>query len=219
MRQKQLEDGTFVARAIASSSVTSNAGFAIKFAHADAPGLKPGTGEPALVPPVAAVYDAKAPGIPPLVANKLRLIDAAKTQWASQRNGQNADQPTWEDLRPFLAQGTNEDMSAMPDSREGVYIIGSLGQPAQFRVPTRADPSFNNLNACINNLRLIDAAKMQWALDHNEDNADTPTMEDLRPYLGRGTNGQLPWCPGGGVYTIGSVGQKPTCSVPGHVLP
>ena len=74
-------------------------------------------------------------------------------------------------------------------------------------------------NFCINCLRLIDAAKMQWALDHNEGNADAPTWDDLRDYLGRGTNRNMPFCPDKGTYTVGAIGEKPTCSIPGHILP
>jgi hypothetical protein len=74
-------------------------------------------------------------------------------------------------------------------------------------------------NACINNLRLIDAAKGQWALEYHKQNSDTPTMEEIRPYVGRGFNSEVPVCPDGGVYTLGKVGEKPTCSIPGHVLP
>jgi hypothetical protein len=75
------------------------------------------------------------------------------------------------------------------------------------------------MNACINNLRLIDASKQQWALEFRKQNTDTPTADDLRPYLGRGPNGELPVCPDHGIYTYGTVREKPTCSVPGHVLP
>jgi hypothetical protein len=74
-------------------------------------------------------------------------------------------------------------------------------------------------NACINNLRLIDASKQQWALENKKQSTDTPVMDDLRPYIGRGPNGELPVCPDGGVYTLGAVGEKPTCSNPAHVLP
>jgi hypothetical protein len=74
-------------------------------------------------------------------------------------------------------------------------------------------------NACINNLRLIDAAKQQWALENKKLSTDTPTTKDIQPFMGRGPNGEMPVCPGGGAYTIGAVGEKPTCSLPGHVLP
>jgi predicted nucleic acid-binding Zn-ribbon protein len=71
-------------------------------------------------------------------------------------------------------------------------------------------------NACINNLRQIDAAKQQWALVNNKTDDAVPVAQDLLPYL----RGQVfPVCPGGGTYTINAVGVPPTCSVPGHVLP
>ncbi len=72
-------------------------------------------------------------------------------------------------------------------------------------------------NACINNLRLFEAVKMQWAQQNGKQNTDTPTMEDLRPYFK--PNGMAPVCPDGGVYTPGAVGEKPTCNMAGHVLP
>lgn len=72
-------------------------------------------------------------------------------------------------------------------------------------------------NTCINNLRLIDGAKQQWALEKNKKETDTPTWDDIQPYLGRGKTSLH--CPNGGQYTIGAVGQQPTCSVAGHVLP
>ena len=70
-------------------------------------------------------------------------------------------------------------------------------------------------NACINNLRQIEAAKQQWALEKNKTANDVPTEDDIKPYL---MNSQMPVCPQGGTYTIGAVGDKPTCSIPGHVL-
>ena len=70
-------------------------------------------------------------------------------------------------------------------------------------------------NACINNLRQIDAAKQQWALENNKKSSDTPTQNDLTHYL---KSGQFPMCPKGGTYIIGPVGEPPTCSIPGHQL-
>ena len=71
-------------------------------------------------------------------------------------------------------------------------------------------------NACINNLRQIDAAKNEWALENNKTDGAVPTGEDLLPYF---KDGIFPVCPSGGTYTINAVGEPPTCSVPGHVLP
>jgi hypothetical protein len=74
-------------------------------------------------------------------------------------------------------------------------------------------------NACINNLRIIDAAKQQWALEYHKKATDIPTAQDITPYMGRGPAGQFPVCPEGGTYIIGAVGEKPRCSIPGHELP
>jgi hypothetical protein len=74
-------------------------------------------------------------------------------------------------------------------------------------------------NACISNLRIIDGAKGQWALENHKQNTDTPTAQDITPYMGRGPAGEFPICPQGGHYIIGTVGEKPRCSIPGHELP
>ena len=71
-------------------------------------------------------------------------------------------------------------------------------------------------DACIANLKLIDAAKLQWALENNKVEDAIPTKQDLLPYF---KDGGFPVCPSGGTYTINSVGQTPTCSIPGHALP
>ena len=71
-------------------------------------------------------------------------------------------------------------------------------------------------NACINNLRQIDAAKQEWALEKNKTADAVPAEQDLLPYF---KDGIFPVCPSGGTYTIGAVNEPPTCSIPGHALP
>jgi len=60
---------------------------------------------------------------------------------------------------------------------------------------------------------MIDAAKTQWALENKKAAGDTPTKEDLLPFLK-----SWPTCPEGGAYTINSVDKSPTCSIPNHRL-
>jgi hypothetical protein len=69
-------------------------------------------------------------------------------------------------------------------------------------------------NFCINNLRLIDSAKKQWALENHKTNGNV-TWEDLRPYIGVGPELQMPKCPDGGVYIVGKLGEPPKCSIGG----
>ena len=71
-------------------------------------------------------------------------------------------------------------------------------------------------NGCLSNLRLIQTAKNQWALDNHKGATDAPSDKDLLPYL---FNRQFPQCPAGGVYVINQVSVSPTCSVTNHVLP
>jgi septal ring factor EnvC (AmiA/AmiB activator) len=72
------------------------------------------------------------------------------------------------------------------------------------------------LNKCINNLRQMDGAKQQWALENKMTDAAIPTADNIAPYL---KGGVVPQCPAGGVYTLGAVNTDPTCSIPGHALP
>ncbi len=70
------------------------------------------------------------------------------------------------------------------------------------------------MNACMNNLRQIDGAKQTWAVEQKKNSADTPTEQDLAPYLAR----NWPTCPAGGTYSINTIEEKPTCSIPKHRL-
>lgn len=69
-------------------------------------------------------------------------------------------------------------------------------------------------SSCINLLRQIDGAKQRWAMEKNKTTNDVPTWEDILPYLIKGES-----CPQGGTYTLGRVGDLPTCSVASHKLP
>ena len=62
---------------------------------------------------------------------------------------------------------------------------------------------------CVNYLKELEYAKEYWATEHSKTTNDTPTWEDLRPYL----KGSPFKCPNGGTYTIGRVGELPSCSI------
>jgi RNA polymerase sigma factor (sigma-70 family) len=233
MQSIQLPDGTMTNATAPSNGRTT--GFAIELDHYDAPGFKPSTGdpEPAAKDLADSVYvDAETPNLPRAIANTLRSIDGSKQQWALEKRKQNADVPTWEDIRPYLNSGTNggrrDFIKALGEEN---FVLGAVGEKPRLRYPPGGnavivggnaaanDPVTAKQYQCINVLRLIDSSKMQWALENRKQATDAPTMEDLRIYLGREPGGELPACPEGGVYTVGAVGQKPTCSIPGHVLP
>jgi hypothetical protein len=91
--------------------------------------------------------------------------------------------------------------------------------PGRQKASSTMDPVSAAKNDCINNLRLIDGAKQTWALEMGKQGTDTPAWADIQPYLNRGTNAAMPKCPSGGTYTIGTVGERPKCSIAGHVCP
>ena len=94
-----------------------------------------------------------------------------------------------------------------------VAIIGLLAAvaiPNFMRARERAQR-----NACIANLKQIDGAKTLWALDTGAASGDAVVMTDIVTAYIKAT----PSCPAGGTYTIGTVGEEPTCGVSGHELP
>lgn len=62
---------------------------------------------------------------------------------------------------------------------------------------------------CIKNLRLIEAAKEQWAFE-NKKTAGEPVIDDQVERSWKSSN--RPICPAGGVYSYNPVGMEPTCS-------
>ena len=74
---------------------------------------------------------------------------------------------------------------------------------------------------CINNLRKIDAAVDQWAIENHIRQGTQPDQSqqnEIYTYV----RGGKPICPGGGEYSIGPVGDKPqakcTLENKGHKL-
>ena len=111
---------------------------------------------------------------------------------------------------------------------EIMIVVAIIGLLAAIAIPNFVKArTTSQQNACINNLRLIDSSKQQWALEQRKQNTDSPAGSDLQPYLGRGANGELPSCPVDSAnpfstsYTVNNVGSKPLCNIvsSSHVLP
>ncbi len=70
-------------------------------------------------------------------------------------------------------------------------------------------------NACIANLKMIDRASQQWALENLKTDKDKVDIKAITEYL---KDHKLPTCPAGGTYTTGKVEDAPKCSIPGHEI-
>src|ERR1035437_8759955 len=105
---------------------------------------------------------------------------------------------------------------------EIMIVVAIIGLLAAIAIPNfvRARTT-SQMNACINNLRQVDGAIQQWALENKKDALATVAHSDIKDYLKNSV-----MCPSGGTdfsgsYTITTVAVKPVCQkVAGtHVLP
>jgi hypothetical protein len=103
------------------------------------------------------------------------------------------------------------------------FITGYVGLGFMLLTLPIAIPNFirarqtAQMNACINNLRQIDNAKQQWALENHQGKDSVPTWADLQKYLDAKQTTPLK-CPADGTYSINAVGESPTCTVANHRL-
>jgi prepilin-type N-terminal cleavage/methylation domain-containing protein len=95
---------------------------------------------------------------------------------------------------------------------EIMIVVAIIGLLAAIAIPNFVKArAASQKNACIANLKQIEGAKANWALENKQQNTDTPGTGELY-----GTDKYIrvaPECPGGGVYTIDQVQTPPSCSL------
>lgn len=92
---------------------------------------------------------------------------------------------------------------------EIMIVVAIIGLLAAIAIPNfvRARETAQE-NACVNNLRQIDGAKDQFALEDGLSTGDACTIADITPYL-RDT----PLCPvGDSAYTAQTIGTNAICT-------
>ena len=99
-----------------------------------------------------------------------------------------------------------------------ITLLAVIAIPNFVRARTQSQ-----LQACINNLRQIDDASQEWALDNHQMATATVSFTDIQPYL----KGAI-LCPAAGTllsfadsYALTTVSNKPTCLIlpATHLLP
>ncbi len=104
---------------------------------------------------------------------------------------------------------------------EIMIVVAIIGLLAAIAIPNFVKARATaQKNACIANLKQIDGAVQQWALEQKKVATDTYAVSDatLLAYM---KGSLLPACPGGGAYAAGAtVSGAPTCSLSGtgHTL-
>jgi len=114
----------------------------------------------------------------------------------------------------FLSRGT-----AGPERYVQAGLVAPIGLFAGLTLPAFAKARQSAQRAaCVNNLRMLDAAKEQWALANNKQDGDVVDAAAAAEYL----KGGLPVCPKHKTpYRLNAIGTDPECASgdPQHVLP
>jgi prepilin-type N-terminal cleavage/methylation domain-containing protein len=99
---------------------------------------------------------------------------------------------------------------------EIMIVVAIIGLLAAIAIPNFVKARGTaQTNACINNLRQIDGAKEQWALENKKSAGSAVDTSGVSAYIKGQTT---PICPAGGTYSYNVVDTSPACSIPGHTL-
>jgi prepilin-type N-terminal cleavage/methylation domain-containing protein len=111
---------------------------------------------------------------------------------------------------------------------EIMIVVAIIGLLVAIAIPnfvhSRAQ---SQATACINNLRQIDYAVQQFAMENGKAPGSTINFpDDLTPYIKLNSDSSIPGCPASGTYSLTQVGNIPSvlCSLsttvdPPHILP
>jgi prepilin-type N-terminal cleavage/methylation domain-containing protein len=102
-----------------------------------------------------------------------------------------------------------------------IGVLAAIGIPSFLHARARSQAT-----ACINNLRQIESAVQQVAIEKGKHVGDTVAYpDDITPYIKLNSSGSVPPCPANGDYSLALVGNIPQalCSLgttvdPPHVL-
>jgi prepilin-type N-terminal cleavage/methylation domain-containing protein len=110
---------------------------------------------------------------------------------------------------------------------EIMIVVAIIGLLAAIAIPNFMKArATSQQNACINNLRQIDGAINEWAMETGQPSgASIGSVATVSAYIKLNSGNTIPQCPAGGTYSVSSVGTVPqvSCSLssatPAHVLP
>jgi prepilin-type N-terminal cleavage/methylation domain-containing protein len=99
---------------------------------------------------------------------------------------------------------------------EIMIVVALIGMLAAIAIPNLVKArSQSQANACLNNLRQVDNATQEWALEHGKGPSSVVLYSDIQPYLksevlcpaaGSGTTFALS-------YSVSTVSNKPSCQI------
>jgi hypothetical protein len=175
-------------------------------------------------------------------ANRLAYVDTVITRWAT-NNGKGyyrgtLDLPSRSDLVNYISstnllncpEGGEYQLGTLNLAtickRHGYARITPLPRPKAeilfSKVRTWLPGSLGGIGVinasvvpCIANLKQIDGAIQQWALENKKSTTNVVLVHGAVEYL---KGSQLPTCPQGGKYILKTVRESPECTIIGHTL-
>src|SRR6266705_937414 len=98
---------------------------------------------------------------------------------------------------------------------EIMIVVAIIGLLAAIAIPNFVKArTTSQANACINNLRQMDGAAQEWALEMKQQSSASVGTTDITPYIKLTSAGAIPACPGGGTYGASwAVSTHPSCSL------
>jgi prepilin-type N-terminal cleavage/methylation domain-containing protein len=97
---------------------------------------------------------------------------------------------------------------------EIMIVVAIIGLLAAIAIPNFIKArATSQQNACINNLRQIDGAINEWALETGQSSgASVANIMTVSAYIKLNSNSSVPNCPASGSYTTAKVGDVPQVS-------
>jgi general secretion pathway protein G len=97
---------------------------------------------------------------------------------------------------------------------EIMIVVAIIGLLAAIAIPNFIKArATSQQNACINNLRQIDAAINEWALETGQTTGNpVASVATVSAYIKLNASSSVPGCPAGGTYSTFNIGDNPQVS-------
>jgi prepilin-type N-terminal cleavage/methylation domain-containing protein len=103
---------------------------------------------------------------------------------------------------------------------EIMIVVAIIGLLATIAIPNFVRARLKaQQTTCIQNLKQIDGAKQQWALESKAASSATPNLQNIQVYMGRGTASTAPVCPADSQnsfessYDVNNLDTPPACKI------
>lgn len=94
-------------------------------------------------------------------------------------------------------------------------LVAVIGLLAAIAIPSFVKArNTAQMNACVNNMRIMDGGKESWAMANRIEAGKQPDIDGVNEYI---KDGMTPVCPAGGTYDYRVIGESPECSVHGDM--